>query len=171
MKFIKIASECICTHMESCHYDQTRKPMTCNCSDGACYNCGEYYESTRISHERCNICGQMKNCINTDASTDGLVVEANDDLEGTLMTLGERMFALDSQLSIEAANWNHNLAHAFKQMSKHYSRIDKYLVRFNYEDWAGKRAEAPMIELAKLDSNLVEEVKSVLITLQDKKIS
>jgi ribosomal protein L32 len=81
MKFIKVANTCECTHMESCYYNKTKQPQSCNCSDGTCYNCGEAFEYTKLPHQVCMVCGQFKNCINTDAGNEGETKEGDSNNE------------------------------------------------------------------------------------------
>lgn len=78
--------------------------------------------------------------------------------------LSSRMFAIDSELSREAANRNHNLAHALKLYARLSSKPDKLkraIEKFDPVHWL-ERFELAAQEVEALDPGLTKEVQDWL---------
>lgn len=84
-----------------------------------------------------------------------------------LKELVGKMFAVDSDLTPEGANWNHNLADVLKilvRVAKKPRKLEAVLERFDPEDWI-KRGEEPLKEIAKLDEQLARDINAILYAM------
>lgn len=87
--------------------------------------------------------------------------------------VAKRMVDIDGQLSVEAMNWNHNLAHIFRNFDK-YVGTPKLLRSFKnwndgtLADWLrrGKKSGA-IAELEALDRNLAKDVLAKLKAIDE----
>ena len=85
--------------------------------------------------------------------------------------LAKRMVEIDSNLSEESANWNHNLAHTFRTIDKIKRRapekLDDMLSKFNVVDWAERGVE-PLKEIESLDPELAKDIAIALYRVKEK---
>lgn len=75
-----------------------------------------------------------------------------------------RMFAINDDLTMEGANWTHNLASALRilaRVAKKPRKLEAVLEKFDPEDWI-KRGDEPLKEISKLDEQLARDINSIL---------
>jgi hypothetical protein len=78
--------------------------------------------------------------------------------------LVSRMFAINDDLSMEGANWTHNLASALRilgRVANKPRKLEAVLEKFDPEDWI-KRGEEPLKEISKLDEPLARDIHAIL---------
>jgi len=98
--------------------------------------------------------------VDSRLTDDWLLQQGLIDKRTASVSLGDRMFAIDNQLPTEAANWNHNLAHALKTMDRLSARPEKLtrlMKTFDAAFWLNRNPKA-LAEIKTLDPRLARDI-------------
>jgi len=74
-----------------------------------------------------------------------------------LNRLADRMFEIDSSLSMAAKNWNHNLAAVYRLVSKRPDKAHKIWAKFDPSDWI-RRSSGHIEEIQNIDPSLANAI-------------
>ena len=80
------------------------------------------------------------------------------------MSISQQMVDIDSRLSISAMNWNHNLAHVFRNFDKFkdgpkFARVFKNWDSNTANDWLSRGSDSGAIdEIRAIDSDMASAI-------------